>query len=141
MCTIMEFEANHFSLGKYCGSGRLSSPEILKLISDNNLCFTCTQVHGSGFKCKLTLTNGTSRVCAKGCSKQSLWTKRLSCTTTRPTLSRSPRSVPTSLFPWSKSRKCLKKNRFWRVSAYFWSVSVLRRFHVTLDNLRLHNFV
>ena len=69
---IMEFEANPFSLGKYCGSGRLSSPEILKLISDNNLCFTCTQVHGSGFKCKLTLTNGTSRVCAKGCLQQSL---------------------------------------------------------------------
>ena len=63
----MGFEVNHFSLSKYCGTGKLSSPEIIKLITDNNLCFTCTQAHGSSYKCKLTLTNGTSRVCPKGC--------------------------------------------------------------------------
>ena len=79
MCTIMGFEANHFSLGKYCGSGRLSSPEILKLISDNNLCFTCTQAHGSSFKCKLTLMNGTSRVCTKGCLQHGVPVNKRAC--------------------------------------------------------------
>ena len=79
MCTIMGFEANHFSLGKYCGSGRLSSSEILKLISDNNLCFTCTQAHRSSFKCKLTLMNGTSRVCTKGCLQHGVPVNKRAC--------------------------------------------------------------
>ena len=79
MCTIMGFEANHFSLSKHCGSGKLSSPEIFKLISNNNLCFTCTQAHGNSYKCKLTLTNGTSRVCTKGCLQHGVPVNRRAC--------------------------------------------------------------
>ena len=75
----MGFEDNHFSLSKHCGSGRLSSPEMFKLISDNNLCFTCTQAHGKSYKCKLTLTNGTSRVCTKGCLQHGVPVNKRAC--------------------------------------------------------------
>ncbi len=45
LCSIKGFEANHYSLTSTCGTGKLSSPEILKLMADNGLCVTCTQVH------------------------------------------------------------------------------------------------
>ena len=67
LCPIMGFEDNHYSLSKSCGTGKLSSPEILKVIADNHLCFTCVQSHGPNFKCKTTFYNGSPKACPKGC--------------------------------------------------------------------------
>ena len=72
MCTTMGFEDNHFSLTRSCGAGKLSSPEILKLIADNHLCFTCTQAHGKNYKCKATFVNGTPKACPKGCLEKGI---------------------------------------------------------------------
>lgn len=54
MCTAMGFEADHFSLSRYCGWGKLSSSDIPKIISDNHLCPSCSQAHDLTLKFKLT---------------------------------------------------------------------------------------
>ena len=79
MCTILGFEDNHFSLTRSCGAGKLSSPEILKLIANNHLCFTCTQAHGKGYRCKTTFFNGAPKVCPKGCSEKGIPVHRHAC--------------------------------------------------------------
>jgi len=80
MCSIKGFEANHYSLTSTCGTGKLSSPEILKLIADNGLCFTCTQAHyNPGFKCKTTYKSGMSKVCPKGCLERGIPVNRKAC--------------------------------------------------------------
>ena len=75
MFSIKGFEANHYSLTSACGTGKLSSPEILKLIADNGLCFTCTQAHSVGYKCKTTYNSGVSKSVSQGLPR-----KRNSCT-------------------------------------------------------------
>ena len=75
MFSIKGFEANHYSLTSACGTGKLSSPEILKLITDNGLCFTCTQAHSVGYKCKTTYNSGVSKSVSQGLPR-----KRNSCT-------------------------------------------------------------
>ena len=45
MCTVKGFLSDHYSLNRDCVVAKLSSPNILKLISDNNLCPTCTYSH------------------------------------------------------------------------------------------------
>ena len=42
MCTVKGFHSDHYPLNHDCGVGKLSSPDILKVISDNSLCPTCT---------------------------------------------------------------------------------------------------
>ena len=79
LCTVMGFEDNRFSLSKFCGAGKLSSPEILKVIADNHLCFTCVQSHGKNFKCKTTFYNGTPKACPKGCSEKGIPVHRRAC--------------------------------------------------------------
>ena len=79
MCTIMGFEDNHFSLSRACGVGKLSSPEILKLIADNHLCFTCTQAHEKNYKCKDTFNSGIPKACPKGCSEKGIPVHRRAC--------------------------------------------------------------
>ena len=76
MCSIMGFADNHFSLSKSCGSGKLSSPEILKLI---HLCFTCTQAHEKGYKCKPTYFNGTPKACPRGCLQNGIPVHKCAC--------------------------------------------------------------
>ena len=75
----MGFEDNHFSLSKFCGAGKLSSPEILKLSADNHLCFTCVQAHGKSYKCKTNFYNGTPKACPKGCSEKGIPVHRRAC--------------------------------------------------------------
>ena len=70
MCSIKGFEANHFS-------GKLSSPEILKLIGDNGLCFICA--HSLGYKCKTTYNSGVSKVCPKGCLEKGIPVHKRAC--------------------------------------------------------------
>ena len=79
MCSIMGFENNHFSLTRNCGVGKLGSPEILKLIAENNLCFLCTLAHGKSFKCKPTYFNGISKACPKGCMERGTPVHRRAC--------------------------------------------------------------
>ena len=79
LCTVMGFEDNRFSLSKFCGAGKLSSPEILKVIADNHLCFTCVQSHGKNFKCKTTFYNGIPKACPKGCSEKGIPVHRRAC--------------------------------------------------------------
>jgi hypothetical protein len=79
MCSIKGFEANHYSLTNACGTGKLSSPEILKLIADNGLCFTCTQAHSVGYKCKTTYSSGVSKVCPKGCLENGIPVHKKAC--------------------------------------------------------------
>ena len=79
MCSIMGFEDNHFSLTRSCGSGKLSSHEILKLIADNHLFFTCTQTHEKNYKCKATYFNSTPKVCPKGCLEKGIPVHRRAC--------------------------------------------------------------
>ena len=75
----MGFEADHFSLTRSYGACKLSSPEILKVIADNHLCFTCVQSHGKNFKCKTTFYNSTPKVCPKGCSEKGIPVHRRAC--------------------------------------------------------------
>ena len=79
MCSIMGFENNHFSLTKHCGVVKLSSPEILKLIADNHLCFTCTQAHGKSFRCNPRFVNGVLKACPKGCMEKGIPVNRRVC--------------------------------------------------------------
>ena len=72
MCTIMGFEDNHFSLTRSFSPGKLSSPEILKLIANNHLCFTCTQALEKNYKCKATYFNSTPKACPKGCLEKGI---------------------------------------------------------------------
>ena len=79
LCTAMGFDADHFSLTRSCGAGKLSSPEILKLIADNHLCFTCTQAHPKNYKCKATFIKGTPKACPKGCLEKGIPVHRRAC--------------------------------------------------------------
>ena len=79
MSSIKGFEANHFSLSYACGTSKLSSPEILKLIADNGLCFICTQAHTPGYKCRTTYNKGVSKVCPKGCLEKGIPVHKKAC--------------------------------------------------------------
>ena len=45
----------------------MSSPDILKLISDNKVCPTCTHAHDPNYRCALNFHSGASKVCTRGC--------------------------------------------------------------------------
>jgi len=75
----MGFEDNHFSLTRSCGSRKLSSPEILKLITNNHLCFTCTQAQEKNYKCKASYFNGNPKACPKGCLEKRIPVHRRAC--------------------------------------------------------------
>ena len=77
--TAKGFEAGQFSLGRYCGTSKLSSPDILKIISENHLCPSCTQAHDINYKCKLTFQKQNVQSMSQGlhaewipCSQESL---------------------------------------------------------------------
>ena len=67
LCTVKGFQADHFALSKLCGVGKLSAPDILKLITDNHLCPSCTLNHDANYKCRTTYPDGRFKVCTKGC--------------------------------------------------------------------------
>ena len=79
LCTVKGFQANHYPLNVHCGVGKLSSPDIIKIISDNHLCPSCTHQHEPNFRCKLTHYNGYSKVCSKGCLHDGLPIHRRAC--------------------------------------------------------------
>ena len=79
LCTIKGFQADHYPLNMHCGVAELSSPDILKLISDYHLCPSCTQAHDPAYKCKLTYRNGDSKVCSKGCLMDAFPVHRRAC--------------------------------------------------------------
>ena len=62
-----EFKSDHFALNYRCRVAKLSSLDILKIISDTKVCPSCTHAHEPNFECKLTFFNGASKVCPKGC--------------------------------------------------------------------------
>ena len=67
MCTVKDFQSDHYPLNRDCGVGKLGSPDILKIISNNNLCPTCTYSHDPAYKCKQAFFNRKPKVCTKGC--------------------------------------------------------------------------
>ena len=67
LCTTKGFQDDHFALTKFCGAGKLSSPDILKIITDNHLCPTCTLNHDLNYQCNTVYKDGRSKVCTKGC--------------------------------------------------------------------------
>ena len=58
---------------------KLSSPNILKIISDTKVCPSCTHVHDPSYKCKLTFFNSASKVCPKGCKHDGFPLYRHAC--------------------------------------------------------------
>ena len=80
-CTAVYFTDRNLTVRecRYCGSGKMSSPDILMIISDNHLCPSCTQVHDLNYKCNLTFQNGTSRVCPKGCMQNGFPVHKRAC--------------------------------------------------------------
>ena len=79
LCTVKGFQADHFALSYKCGVGKLSSPDIQKIISENHLCPSCTLNHPPTFKCRLTYTNGESKVCTRGCLRDGLPLHKKAC--------------------------------------------------------------
>ena len=67
LCTVKGFQADHYALSKLCGVGKLSPPDILKLITDNHLCPSCNRNHDTNYKCRTTYRDGRSKMCTKGC--------------------------------------------------------------------------
>ena len=67
LCMIKGFQDDHFALSRLCGAAMLSTPNILKIITDNHLCPTCTLAHDPIYKCHTTYKDGRSKVCTKGC--------------------------------------------------------------------------
>ena len=67
LCTIKGFQDDHFALSRRCGATKLSAPDILKIITDNHLCPTCTLAHDPIYKCHTTYKDGRSKICTKGC--------------------------------------------------------------------------
>ena len=67
LCTSKGFQSNHYPPNSECGAAKLSSPDILKLISDNKVCPSCIYTYDPAFPCRLTFHNGQSKVCPRGC--------------------------------------------------------------------------
>ena len=67
LCMIKGFQDDHFALSRVCGAAKLSAPDILKIITDNHLCPTCTLTHDPNYKCPTTYKDGRSKICTKGC--------------------------------------------------------------------------
>ena len=67
LCKIKGFQDEHYSLSRACGTGKLSSPDILKIISDYHLCPTCIFSHDGNFRCVTTYKDGRPKICTKGC--------------------------------------------------------------------------
>ena len=101
LCSMKGFRDNHFPLNQHCTVPKLSSKNILQLISDPHVCPTCTHSHGSTFKCKLVFYNRAPKVCPKECKHKGIPVHaRPACTTVRPPQALLPRCAPTDLFCW-----------------------------------------
>ena len=75
----MDLKLTIFPSPAPCGTVKLSLPKILKLIADKALCFTCTQAHSLGYKCKTTYNSGVSKVCPKGCLEKGIPVHKRAC--------------------------------------------------------------
>ena len=105
MCTIMGFEDNHYSLSRSCSVGKLSSPEILKLIASvSHVPKPMKRTTSAWIPSSAAPQKRVPRAVRR---KEFLYIGVPACTTTRPHLPPSPRSALTSQFPW------------WR--PYFWA--------------------
>ena len=49
--TLTLSHSDHFALNYRCRVAKLSSPDILKIISNTKVCPSCTHVHDPNFKC------------------------------------------------------------------------------------------
>ena len=78
-CTVKGFQADHYPLSYHCGVSKLSSQDIIKIISDNHLCPTCMFQHDLNFKCKPTYPDGKSKVCPRDCKHDELPLHRKAC--------------------------------------------------------------
>ena len=78
-CTIKGLEDDHFPLTYKCGVAKLNSAAILKIISDNKLCPTCTCMHDATFTCKKLFHNGESKVCTNGCKLNGIPVHKRAC--------------------------------------------------------------
>ena len=63
LCTSKGFQSAHYTLNYECRVAKLSSPDILKIISDIGASPSCANVHDPSYKCKLIFFNGASKVC------------------------------------------------------------------------------
>ena len=79
LCNAKGFQADHFPLNLSCGVAKLSSPDILKLISDIKVCPSCTHAHDPAYQCRLTFHSGASKVCPRGCMHNSVPVHRRAC--------------------------------------------------------------
>ena len=64
--SLKGFQDDHFVLSRLCGVAKLRAPDILKIITDNHLCPTCTLAHDPIYKCPMAYKDGRSKVCTKG---------------------------------------------------------------------------
>ena len=87
LCTAKGFESNHFSLNFDCEGAKLSSPDILKLISSSKVCPSCTYLHNPSYHCKQVFFDGTSKICPKGCTHDGLPLHWTACKHSNETLS------------------------------------------------------
>ena len=98
MCTVKGFLSDHYPLNRDCGVAKLSSLDILKIISDNNLCPTCTYSNDPAYKCKQIFFSGKSKVCTKGCMHDGIPVHICACMhsnhTPTFTVSKGDKSVP-----------------------------------------------
>ena len=79
LCTAKGFQSDHFPLNLNCGVAKLSSPDILKLISNNKVCPSCTHTHDPAYRCRLPFHTGASKVCPKGCKHDGLPVHHRAC--------------------------------------------------------------
>ena len=79
LCTAKGFQSVHYPLNPDCGASKLSSPEILKIISDSKVCPSCIYMHDPAFPCRLTFHNGASKVCTRGCQHDGFPVHRRAC--------------------------------------------------------------
>ena len=62
LCTSKGFQSNHYPLNSECGVTKLSSPDILKFISDNKVCPSCIYAHDPALQCRLSFYNSIQGV-------------------------------------------------------------------------------
>ena len=79
LCTAKGFQYDHYPLNFHCGVAKLSSPDILKLISDNKVCPSCICPHDPAIQCRLLFHNGQSKVCPKGSQHDGFPVHRRAC--------------------------------------------------------------
>ena len=79
LCTFKGFEDHHYPLGKSCGAAKLSSTEIIGVLSKTKACPTCGFKHSDPNNCKSTFRDGCLKARPKGCLHDSIPLNRTIC--------------------------------------------------------------